>query len=65
MGRKTGKMKLTIKSYPCLGFILCLYLLVGCKKDTSVNEQIIGVNWILNSGRCYVDQLESPYTKTY
>jgi hypothetical protein len=65
MGRKTGKMKLIIKNFPCLGFILCLYLLVGCKKDTSVNEQIIGVNWILNSGRCYVDQLEAPFAKTY
>ena len=65
MGQKTGKMKLTLKCFPHLGFIVCLFFLVGCKKDTSVNEQIIGVNWILNSGRCYVDQLESPYAKTY
>ncbi len=65
MGQKTGNMKFEFKYNQRILGLLIIVLLVGCKKDSTVNQGIQGVNWILNSGRCYVDQLESPYTKTY
>ena len=65
MGRKIGEMKLEINYNRTILGLLSIFLLVGCKKDATIKQEILGVNWILNSGRCYVEQLESPYNKTY
>jgi hypothetical protein len=42
-----------------------LILACSCRKDRELRDLIGGKNWVLQSGRVYVEELDAPYNKRY